>query len=100
MFRSYLHFSSQTLTGLQLENNQIGTKGAQLLTNAFENNKVSFLLVFVAIFLFRQQWLTTLHPGQHEIRDDGSQHLTHPLDKNKVSLHLCFLFRVHLHLFT
>jgi hypothetical protein len=43
-FRLHRQFILQTLTTMYLGYNRIGVEGAQHLADAFQNNKVSFLL--------------------------------------------------------
>ncbi len=48
-------FFTQTLTSLELQENQIGDEGVQYLTDALKNNQVNFFisLVWILIFSYR-----------------------------------------------
>ena len=73
---THLHFFTQTLTTLNLWNNQIGAVGAQHPADALRNNTVTRILSSSISYThvhFFTQTLTTLDLGGNQIGDKGAQ---------------------------
>ena len=85
-YHSHFHYVIQTLTRLDLSNNQIGAQGVQYLSNALQKNKVREKKdILSQLFqFFTVQTLTTLDLSNNQIGDKGVQYLSEGLQKNKV----------------
>jgi Ran GTPase-activating protein (RanGAP) involved in mRNA processing and transport len=85
----HLYFCTQTLTTLDLSDNEIGADGAQHLADALRNNTVTVILHSSISYMhlyFCTQTLTTLDLSDNEIGADGAQHLADALRNNTVTL--------------
>lgn len=86
---------SQTLTGVNLNDSQIGDIAAQYLADALRDNKV-FIIFSTSLshmyLSFYSQTLTTLELGRNQIGDVGAQYLADALRDNNVIL--IFLTRI------
>ncbi len=81
-----LFFTTQTLSTLNLDSNQIGNAGAQYLAGALRNNTVIpiiFHLSHYHLFLYIQT-LKTLLLSSNKIGDEGAQHIADGLKNNTV----------------
>ncbi len=90
LFLSYIHvnFFTQTLTSLDLQQNQIGDEGVQYLTDALKNNQVSFFFfLFFSRFdsHFFIQTLNTLILAKNQIEEKGAEYLANVLENNTVN---------------
>lgn len=83
-----MHRLKQTLTRLELYQNEIGDQGAEHLLDALKHNSVisSLLDVSHKSFIIHSliQTLTGLDLHQNQIGDQGAQHLADALKNNRV----------------
>jgi hypothetical protein len=82
---------TQTLTTLNLENNQIGAVGAQNLADALQNNMVTLILSSSISYThphFFTQTLTTLKLWRNEIGEKVLDHVEELLKRNERMLKL------------
>jgi hypothetical protein len=88
-------YFTQTLTTLNLDDNEIGALGVQHLSEALKHNTVSQVVVYICVvlvFLLISQTLTTLNLNGDQIGAVGAQHLNEALRHNTVSTIVRFIY--------
>ncbi len=78
----------QTLTTLNLTENDIGIEGGRYLANALQNNTVSYIFLSIcciSAMTIDTQTLTTVDLGHNYIRNEGARCLVNALQNNTVS---------------
>lgn len=82
--QAYIRYFSQSLSTLDLSNNEISDYGVAYLANGLEANKVTWLALFFSLFHHRLQTLTVLMLGCNLIGTKGVEYLANTLQQNKV----------------
>jgi len=88
----------QTLTALDLEGNNFGSRGAQYLANALPYITVSLTLtlnLYCILFHFLTQTLTTLNLSLNQIWNEGVRFIADALPNNTVTLFFVSFIYVH-----
>jgi len=81
------HYSTQTLTTLEISTNFIGDQGIQHLANALKQNNVTLSLIFSLYCSLPSfiQTLTIFSLNYNKISDQGAQYLADALQQNKAT---------------